>query len=61
MTTNGGRLFAQRASVVTVAPVLTGTTLTTSVTSPITSNVEQCLVCHGTGAMADIKAVHMNF
>jgi hypothetical protein len=24
-------------------------------------NTEQCLICHGTGAVADIKAVHMNF
>jgi OmcA/MtrC family decaheme c-type cytochrome len=25
------------------------------------SNVEQCLICHGSGNTADIKAVHMNF
>ncbi|HEX9082660.1 MAG TPA: OmcA/MtrC family decaheme c-type cytochrome, partial [Holophagaceae bacterium] len=25
------------------------------------NNVEQCLVCHGNGKVADIKAVHMNF
>jgi OmcA/MtrC family decaheme c-type cytochrome len=25
------------------------------------TKVEQCLVCHGTGRTADIKAVHMNF
>jgi OmcA/MtrC family decaheme c-type cytochrome len=24
-------------------------------------NTEQCLICHGSGAVADIKAVHMNF
>ena len=25
------------------------------------SKVEQCLICHGTGKVADIKAMHMNF
>ena len=25
------------------------------------AKVEQCLICHGTGKTADIKAVHMNF
>jgi len=61
MTSNGGKLFAPRSSVVTVTAAATAGALATTVTSPITNSVEQCLVCHGSGATADIKAVHMNF
>jgi len=61
ITTNGGRLFDPRSAVVTAAASTTTGFLVTTVTSPITNNVEQCLVCHGTGAVADIYTVHMNF
>ena len=29
--------------------------------SALTTNVEQCLICHGTGKIADIRAVHTTF
>ena len=46
MTNNGGVFYGDRAKVAT--------------NGNLVSN-EQCLICHGSGAVADIKAVHMNF
>ena len=49
---NGGYLNVARSTVTTsVAGVNT---------VPIVNN-EQCLICHGSGGIVDIKAVHMNF
>jgi len=57
-TTGGGVYYQTRASVL-------GYTNNTSVSPPtatlpatIPSNPEQCLVCHGSGGVADIKAMH---
>ena len=61
ITTNGGSLFVARSTVETVSASLSGTTLSTTVTSPITTKVEQCLLCHGAGAVADIDVVHGTF
>jgi OmcA/MtrC family decaheme c-type cytochrome len=48
MQNNGGSFYQPRVNPTTSASVFT-------------TNVEQCLLCHGTGKVADIKAVHMNF
>ena len=52
MLGNGGSLNAARSTVTTAVAGVT--------TVPIVQN-EQCLICHGSGNVADIKAVHMNF
>jgi OmcA/MtrC family decaheme c-type cytochrome len=52
MISNGAWLDVSRASIGTYAAGV-------ATVAPI--NQEQCLVCHGSGALADIKAVHMNF
>ena len=50
---NGGVIAKPRSTVVTsvagAAPIV-----------PI-NNTEQCLLCHGNGKVADIRAVHMTF
>ena len=52
MISNGAWLNQPRASIGTYAAGV-------ATVAPV--NQEQCLVCHGSGALADIKAVHMNF
>ena len=52
MVSNGGSLNVARTSVTT--------SVAGANTVPIVQN-EQCLLCHGTGKIADIKAVHLNF
>ncbi len=52
MVGNGGSLNVARSSVTTAVAGVT--------TVPIVQN-EQCLLCHGNGKVADIRAVHMNF
>lgn len=47
MKLNGGAFYAMRSAV--------------SDTSGNLINTESCLICHGAGKAADIKAVHMNF
>ena len=49
---NGGSLNVARSTVTTAVAGVT--------TVPIVQN-ELCLVCHGNGKVADIRAVHMNF
>jgi OmcA/MtrC family decaheme c-type cytochrome len=56
MTQNGGALDVPRSSV----DNYTGYKGTGTFATPIQNN-EACLVCHGAGRVADIKAVHMNF
>jgi hypothetical protein len=55
MVNNGGILNNTRTSAGAVysAPGV--------MAAPGLVNKEQCMVCHGAGAVADIKAVHMNF
>jgi OmcA/MtrC family decaheme c-type cytochrome len=59
MTGNGGVWYTQRQNV----PTLTanGTATGTQGSTIVLQSNEQCLVCHGNGAVADIRAVHMNF
>jgi hypothetical protein len=52
MVGNGGSLNVARSTVTTAVAGVT--------TVPIVQN-EQCLLCHGNGKVADIRAVHMNF
>jgi OmcA/MtrC family decaheme c-type cytochrome len=52
MISNGAWLNQPRASIGTYAAGV-------ATVAPV--NQEQCLVCHGSGALADIKAVHMSF
>jgi OmcA/MtrC family decaheme c-type cytochrome len=49
---NGGSLNVARSTVTTAVAGVT--------TVPIVQN-EQCLICHGNGKVADIRAMHMNF
>ena len=56
MKGQGGYIGTMRSNVVTATATVNGTT----VTSPLVQS-EACLTCHGSGALADIKAVHMNF
>jgi len=56
MINNGGTLGSPRS---TVATSVAGVNTVAIGSAPAVT--EQCLVCHGTGAMADIKVVHMNF
>jgi hypothetical protein len=58
MTNNGGVWYTQRQNVPTLSA--NGTPGTQGATIALQSN-EQCLICHGTGAVVDIKAVHMNY
>jgi OmcA/MtrC family decaheme c-type cytochrome len=53
MTNNGGHIAVPRSTVVSVS-VGTG--------APVASHIvqsESCLACHGSGKLADVKAVHM--
>jgi OmcA/MtrC family decaheme c-type cytochrome len=45
---------------VTTTTVSGANTVSTFYSAPL-SNTESCLVCHGSGGVADIQAVHMNF
>ena len=60
MTQTGGGVWLQPRSTAapTVATPVTVNGVTTS--NPLVSK-EQCMVCHGPGALADIRVVHMNF
>jgi OmcA/MtrC family decaheme c-type cytochrome len=58
MTNNGGVWYTQRQNVPTLSA--NGSAGTQGATIALQSN-EQCLVCHGSGAIADIKNVHMNY
>jgi hypothetical protein len=49
---NGGSLQVLRSSVTTAVAGVT--------TVPIVQN-EQCLICHGNGKVADIRAMHMTW
>ena len=49
---NGGSLAVPRSTVTTAVAGVT--------TVPIAQN-EQCLLCHGDGKVADIRAMHMNW
>jgi len=61
MTANGGVWYAMRKDVPLLAPNGSPSGVAQVAGSYKLQNREQCLVCHGTGAIADIQAVHMNF
>jgi len=58
MTNNGGVWYSQRQNVPTL---VNGSFTGAQGASIVLQSNEQCLICHGSGAVADIKAVHMNF
>jgi OmcA/MtrC family decaheme c-type cytochrome len=59
MVANGGTWYTQRKNVPTIAANGTATGVQ-GATIALQSN-EQCLICHGAGAVEDIQTVHMNF
>ncbi|MDE3033080.1 MAG: OmcA/MtrC family decaheme c-type cytochrome, partial [Acidobacteriota bacterium] len=60
MTQNGGVWYVQRQNVPTMNANGSYTGAQNPAAIKLQSN-EQCLVCHGSGAIADIKSVHMNY
>jgi OmcA/MtrC family decaheme c-type cytochrome len=61
MTANGGTWYVQRGSVPVKNANGSFTTPTTAPSPIVLASNEQCLVCHGSGGVADIDVVHMNF
>jgi len=53
MKGNGGVWYQQRKDVPTLSGVQGA--------SIVLQSNEQCLICHGNGKVADIRAVHMNW
>jgi hypothetical protein len=57
---NGGVFYGDRAVLGGLGtPVASGTNFAFPTGKLV--NTEQCLVCHGSGGVADIKTVHMNY
>ena len=55
MTSNGGQIYAPRGTLATAGVPGSGSGALGAVSN---GNGEACLVCHGPGKVADIKAVH---
>ena len=57
-TTGGGVYYQTRASVLGYTNNTGVSPPTATLPATIPGNPEQCLVCHGSGGVADIKTMH---